>query len=160
MTVKEAFATIACLSMLLSACSREAPSDTAPPAGAAMAPPVTTLAKVDEAIGTGAPIAPGQTAIVHYTGWLYSTSAPENKGEKFDSSRDRGQPFEFVVGGGTVIKGWDEGVVGMQVGGRRRLTIPPELGYGPGGARNVIPPNAVLLFDVELLGIKTPNGVP
>lgn len=99
-------------------------------------------------------IAPGQTAVVHYTGWLYEEGAPENRGEKFDSSRDRGQPFAFPLGAGRVIRGWDEGVAGMLVGERRVLTIPPEMGYGARGAGGVIPPNATLIFDVELIDIR------
>jgi FKBP-type peptidyl-prolyl cis-trans isomerase len=89
----------------------------------------------------------GQTVVVHYTGWL-------TNGEKFDSSVDRGQPFEFVLGAGNVIKGWDEGVKGMHIGGERRLLIPPQLGYGAKGAGSSIPPNAKLLFDVQLLSVK------
>jgi FKBP-type peptidyl-prolyl cis-trans isomerase len=104
--------------------------------------------------GTGAAIAKGQTAVVHYTGWLYSEGAPEKKGKKFDSSRDRNEPFSFPLGAGMVIQGWDEGVVGMQIGGQRRLVIPPEKGYGASGAGGVIPPNATLVFDVELVGIE------
>lgn len=96
----------------------------------------------------------GQNAEVHYTGWLYDETAPENKGKKFDSSVDRGTPFVFPVGMGRVIKGWDEGVALMQVGEKRRLIIPAELGYGNRGAGAVIPPNAKLIFDVELLKIK------
>lgn len=91
---------------------------------------------------------------VHYTGWLYDPSAPNNKGKKFDSSLDRGQPFSFPLGGGRVIRGWDEGVAGMKIGGKRTLIIPPEMGYGANGAGGVIPPNATLIFDVELLGVK------
>jgi FKBP-type peptidyl-prolyl cis-trans isomerase len=104
--------------------------------------------------GAGPAIKKGQTAVVHYTGWLYSDSAPENKGTKFDSSRDRNQPFDFELGAGMVIRGWDEGVEGMQVGGQRRLVIPPEKGYGAQGAGGVIPPNATLVFDVELVEIE------
>jgi len=105
--------------------------------------------------GTGAKIQAGQTALVHYTGWLYDAAAPENKGNKFDSSVDRNEPFEFPVGAGMVIKGWDQGVAGMQVGGKRRLVIPPELGYGARGAGGgLIPPNATLVFDVELVEIR------
>jgi peptidylprolyl isomerase len=104
--------------------------------------------------GSGATPKKGQTVVVHYTGWLYSDSAPENKGDKFDSSRDRGQPFQFRVDVGQVIKGWDEGVGSMKVGGRRQLIIPPDLGYGARGAGGVIPPNATLLFDVELLKVN------
>jgi FKBP-type peptidyl-prolyl cis-trans isomerase len=112
------------------------------------------LQKTDLAPGNGAEIKSGQTALVHYTGWLYDAAAPENKGKKFDSSVDRNEPFEFPVGAGMVIKGWDDGVVGMKVGGKRRLVIPPELGYGSRGAGGVIPPGATLVFDVELVEIR------
>ena len=104
--------------------------------------------------GTGPAIKTGQTAVVHYTGWLYVEDAPDHKGKKFDSSLDRNDPFSFPVGGGQVIQGWDQGVAGMQVGGQRRLVITAELGYGSRGAGSVIPPNATLLFDVELLSIR------
>jgi len=112
------------------------------------------LTMTDIKTGTGPAIKAGQTAVVHYTGWLYSDSAPQKKGRKFDSSRDRNEPFSFPLGGGQVIQGWDEGVAGMQVGGQRQLVIPPEKGYGSAGAGGVIPPNATLVFDVELLGIQ------
>jgi peptidylprolyl isomerase len=105
----------------------------------------------DTKIGTGAMPQPGQTCVVHYTGWLYQDGV---KGNKFDSSVDRGQPFEFPVGRQRVIAGWDEGVATMKVGGKRTLIIPPSLGYGARGAGGVIPPNATLIFDVELLGVK------
>ena len=104
--------------------------------------------------GTGNPIKSGQTAVVHYTGWLHATEAADSKGKKFDSSRDRNEPFRFRVGSGEVIKGWDQGVAGMAVGGQRRLVIPPAHGYGQRGAGGVIPPGATLLFDIELLGIE------
>ena len=97
--------------------------------------------------GTGAVAMSGQKAKVHYTGWL-------TNGQKFDSSKDRNDPFEFTLGAGQVIKGWDEGVAGMKVGGKRKLTIPPDLGYGARGAGGVIPPNAELIFEVELLGVR------
>jgi len=115
---------------------------------------VNELKKIDVLVGTGADATPGSNVSVHYTGWLYDPSAPNNKGKKFDSSLDRGQPFGFPLGGGRVIRGWDEGVAGMKVGGKRTLIIPPEMGYGANGAGGVIPPNATLLFDVELLGVK------
>jgi peptidylprolyl isomerase len=105
----------------------------------------------DSKVGTGAQPKTGQTCVMHYTGWLYQNGA---KGAKFDSSFDRGEPFEFAIGRGQVIKGWDEGVATMQVGGKRTLIIPPQLGYGARGAGGVIPPNATLIFDVELLGVK------
>ncbi|MCL4141996.1 UNVERIFIED_CONTAM: hypothetical protein GTU68_020043 [Idotea baltica] len=91
---------------------------------------------------------------VHYTGWLYDPAAEDKKGEKFDSSVDRGQPFEFNLGNGQVIQGWDQGFAGMKIGGKRTLIIPPEMGYGARGAGGVIPPNATLIFDVELLDVK------
>jgi len=109
------------------------------------------LRYIDQAQGSGAAAKGGQTAVVHYTGWLFENG---QKGKKFDSSRDRGQPFEFPLGAGRVIRGWDEGVQGMKVGGSRTLIIPADLGYGARGAGGVIPPNATLMFDVELLGLK------
>lgn len=105
----------------------------------------------DTQVGTGASPKRGQTCVMHYTGWLYNNG---QKGKKFDSSVDRGEPFEFPIGAGRVIKGWDEGVASMKVGGKRTLIIPPDLGYGARGAGGVIPPNATLIFDVELLGVK------
>ncbi|HLW12198.1 MAG TPA: FKBP-type peptidyl-prolyl cis-trans isomerase [Casimicrobiaceae bacterium] len=104
--------------------------------------------------GTGAEAVAGKQVVVHYTGWLYDTSKPDSHGAKFDSSRDRNAPFSFVLGAGRVIKGWDEGVAGMKVGGQRTLVIPPEFGYGARGAGGVIPPNATLIFDVELLDVQ------
>ncbi|KUO57237.1 MAG: peptidylprolyl isomerase [Alphaproteobacteria bacterium BRH_c36] len=105
----------------------------------------------DSVEGTGATPRTGQTCVMHYTGWLYKDG---EKGAKFDSSVDRGQPFEFMIGVGQVIRGWDEGVASMKVGGKRTLIIPAELGYGKRGAGGVIPPNATLIFDVELLDVK------
>lgn len=107
----------------------------------------------DTKIGDGAEATAGQRISVHYTGWLFDDSTPDNKGKKFDSSLDRGQPFQFQLGVGQVIGGWDQGFAGMKVGGQRTLVIPPELGYGARGAGGVIPPNATLIFEVELLGV-------
>ena len=112
------------------------------------------LIKADEQVGSGNEAVSGRTVTVHYTGWLYDPQRPDHKGNKFDSSRDRNEPFTFRLGAGQVIRGWDEGVAGMKVGGRRTLTIPPDLGYGARGAGGVIPPNATLLFDVELLDVR------
>jgi len=109
------------------------------------------LKYTDTNVGTGAEATKGHKVSVHYTGWLYNNGA---KGAKFDSSLDRGQPFAFGLGAGQVIRGWDEGVAGMKVGGKRTLIIPPALGYGARGAGGVIPPNATLMFDVELLGVQ------
>ena len=109
------------------------------------------LKYTDTKTGDGAAPTPGNKVSVHYTGWLYNNGA---KGTKFDSSVDRGQPFQFTLGAHQVIAGWDEGVAGMKVGGKRTLIIPPELGYGARGAGGVIPPNATLIFDVELLDVK------
>ena len=107
----------------------------------------------DTVPGTGATATAGQRVRVHYTGWLYDPTAAQSRGKKFDSSKDRGQPFAFALGGGEVIRGWDEGVQGMQVGGTRVLTIPADMGYGARGAGGVIPPNATLVFEVELLAV-------
>jgi FKBP-type peptidyl-prolyl cis-trans isomerase FkpA len=112
------------------------------------------LKKIDVKQGSGKEAVSGKPVIVHYTGWLYDPSKPDGKGAKFDSSRDRQVPFGFFLGGGKVIKGWDEGVVGMTVGGQRTLIIPPSYGYGERGAGGVIPPNATLIFDVELIDVK------
>lgn len=112
-------------------------------------PPSLTI--TDTTAGTGATPTTGQICVMHYTGWLYENGA---KGAKFDSSVDRGQPFEFTIGVGQVIGGWDQGVSTMQVGGKRTLIIPPDLGYGAQGAGGVIPSNATLLFEVELLDVK------
>ena len=124
------------------------------PSDAQSAKPVTTssgLQIIDTQVGTGATPKAGQICVMHYTGWLYENGA---KGKKFDSSVDRGQPFEFPIGQRRVIAGWDEGVASMKVGGKRTLIIPAKLGYGERGAGGVIPPNATLMFDVELLGVK------
>ena len=115
---------------------------------------VKELKKVDLKQGTGAEAQTGHVVIVHYTGWLYDPDAPDGHGRKFDSSVDRGAPFGFFLGEGKVIKGWDQGVVGMKVGGKRTLIIPPDLAYGERGAGGVIPPNATLVFDVELLQVQ------
>jgi len=112
------------------------------------------LQKIEVKQGTGTEATSGKAVVVHYTGWLYDTTKPNSHGAKFDSSRDRNEPFGFVLGAGRVIKGWDDGVAGMKVGGQRTMVIPPQMGYGARGAGGVIPPNATLIFDVELLEVK------
>jgi len=115
--------------------------------------PSAPFSQTDLRAGTGAAAAAGNLVTVNYTGWLYDPSRPEQKGQQFDSSIGR-QPFSFRLGAGQVIRGWDQGVVGMQVGGQRRLVIPPELAYGSQGSGGVIPPNATLVFDIELLSVS------
>jgi len=115
---------------------------------------IKELIREDAKVGTGAEAVPGRQVTVHYTGWLYDEGRADHKGRKFDSSRDRNEPFPFRLGGGEVIPGWDRGVAGMRVGGQRTLTIPPDLAYGAQGAGGVIPPNATLVFDVELLDVR------
>ena len=154
--------------LLFAACSqKEKPAGEATAEPAASAPasetaaasadtgvPAMPLQTTDLTPGSGADIKKDQTALVHYTGWLYDAAAPENKGKQFDSSVG-GEPFEFQLGAGHVIAGWDQGVVGMKVGGKRRLVIPPDLGYGAKGAgQGLIPPGATLVFDVELVEIR------
>ena len=119
-----------------------------------MADGVKQLEKVDTVTGSGDEATAGRVVRVHYTGWLYDAGKPDKRGTKFDSSKDSGQPFDFTLGAREVIPGWDEGVAGMKVGGKRILTIPPDMGYGARGAGGVIPPNATLVFEVELLAVK------
>ena len=143
-----AFALVTALASVLAA---GAPTTaTAQAVGKAMTTP-SGLQITDTQVGTGATPKTGQICVMHYTGWLYQDGA---KGKKFDSSLDRGQPFEFPIGRQRVIAGWDEGVATMKVGGKRTLVIPPELGYGARGAGGAIPPNATLIFEVELLDVK------
>jgi peptidylprolyl isomerase len=138
------------LTAALALAATAAASPTLAQTGQTMTTP-SGLQITDTKAGTGATPKTGQTCVMHYTGWLYENGA---KGKKFDSSVDRGEPFEFPIGAGRVIKGWDEGVATMKVGGKRTLVIPPSLGYGARGAGGVIPPNATLIFEVELLGVK------
>src|ERR1700737_1707083 len=149
--VKKLFRTLCILSLaaVLSACASSAPASTTSSSGAKAAEVTMPdgLKFTDDQVGTGAEAQAGKTVSVHYTGWLLD-------GTKFDSSKDRNQPFLFPLGRGQVIKGWDEGVAGMKVGGKRTLVIPPDLGYGARGAGGVIPPNATLKFEVELLDVK------
>ena len=129
-----------------------------PPAAAPQPPPAPepTLLVTDVVKGVGDEALPGMVVIVHYTGWLYDPAARDHHGRQFDSSRDRRQPFSFPLGAGRVILGWEQGIPGMRVGGLRRLVIPPELAYGERGAgKGVIPPNATLLFEVELLAVES-----
>ena len=132
----------------LVACSAPAPQQTR---GS-----VDQLTVVDSKVGTGAEAVAGMKVTVHYTGWLYDETAGNKHGSQFDSSRDHGEPFSFVLGAGRVIDGWDQGVAGMRVGGKRTLLIPAALGYGARGAGDDIPPNASLVFDVELLDVQKP----
>jgi FKBP-type peptidyl-prolyl cis-trans isomerase FkpA len=132
----------------LVACSAPAPQQTR---GS-----VDQLTVVDSKVGTGAEAMAGMKVTVHYTGWLYDETAGNKHGSQFDSSRDHGEPFSFVLGAGNVIAGWDQGVAGMRVGGKRTLLIPAALGYGARGAGEDIPPNASLVFDVELLDVQKP----
>ncbi|MGS0996893.1 FKBP-type peptidyl-prolyl cis-trans isomerase [Rhodanobacter sp. FW102-FHT14D06] len=132
----------------LAACSAPAPQQTR---GS-----VDQLTVVDSKIGTGTEAVAGMKITVHYTGWLYDETAGNKHGSQFDSSRDHGEPFSFVLGAGNVIAGWDQGVAGMRVGGKRTLLIPAALGYGARGAGDDIPPNASLVFDVELLDVQKP----
>lgn len=142
---KSPLAAAAVVLALLAGCA-----DPGPPPGGRIA----ELRRIDERIGNGAVAAPGMDVTVHYTGWLFDEKAANRRGGKFDSSVDRNEPFTFLLGAGRVIRGWDEGVAGMRVGGKRVLMIPSELGYGRAGAGGVIPPNGSLVFEVELLDAK------
>jgi peptidylprolyl isomerase len=147
-----AVAAFALVTALAGICAAITPTSAAAQAAGATTTTSSGLKITDSKVGTGATPKPGQICVMHYTGWLYEGGA---KGKKFDSSLDRGQPFEFPIGQHRVISGWDEGVATMKVGGKRTLIIPPELGYGARGAGGgVIPPNATLIFDVELLDVK------
>ena len=141
------------LAITLSACNAETNSSSTQEK-VAMTSELTELQKIDTVIGSGREAEPGFNITVHYTGWLYDPQATDKKGKKFDSSVDRGQPFNFGLGQGQVIQGWDQGFAGMKIGGKRTLLIPSEMGYGARGAGGVIPPNANLIFDVELLDVK------
>lgn len=140
---------LACSLLLLAACGSPPPYTGGD---------VAELQRIDRAMGDGAAAATGDEVSVHYTGWLYDQDAPDKRGAQFDSSHDRGQPFVFELGAGRVIRGWDEGVVGMQRGGTRELHIPAWLGYGDNGAGRAIPPGASLVFEVELLDINGAAG--
>ena len=135
--------------------AQQPPSASPPPTSSKIGAQVTELKKIDVKQGDGPEAVAGKAVIVHYTGWLYDPAAPDSHGAKFDSSLDRKVPFGFILGAGKVIKGWDEGVAGMKVGGKRTLVIPPAMAYGERGAGGVIPPNSTLIFDVELLEVKS-----
>ena len=143
--------------LTLNACKAESPavsSTSSTQEKSAMTSSITSLQKNDTVVGTGREAEPGFNVTVHYTGWLYDEKAVDHKGKKFDSSLDRKEPFKFDLGVGQVIQGWDEGFAGMKIGGKRTLVIPSEMGYGVRGAGGAIPPNATLIFDVELLDVK------
>ena len=140
-----AAALLACGLLALAGCR-----DPGPPPGGRIA----ELQRIDVREGAGAVATAGSMVTVHYTGWLYDENAADRRGAKFDSSRDRAEPFSFLLGARRVVRGWDEGVAGMRVGGHRELMLPPEYGYGRKGAGNAIPPNASLVFEVELLDVK------
>ena len=145
------------ITTLIAACgetSSIAKDKTNTPTTTKTAPTTANFTKTDVKVGDGAEAKSGQSVSVHYTGWLYEPNSPETHGKKFDSSRDRGKAFVFPLGAGRVIKGWDQGVVGMKVGGQRTLIIPSDMAYGSRGAGGLIPPNATLIFDVELVGIN------
>jgi FKBP-type peptidyl-prolyl cis-trans isomerase FkpA len=144
----------ALLAITLSACKAQSNSTSKAQEQTKMTANITELQKIDTQVGTGREAEFGFNVSVHYTGWLYDAKAEGFKGAKFDSSLDRKQPFDFTLGAGQVIQGWDEGFAGMKVGGKRTLIIPAEMGYGARGAGGVIPPNATLVFDVELLDVK------
>ena len=152
-------ATTVLFTLLSGSAMAQAPAPAATAAASTMGAP-TTLKMIDRKVGNGALAESGSPVNVHYTGYLWSATAPDNKGTKFDSSIDRKLPFGFILGAGRVITGWDEGVVGMKVGGQRTLIIPPDKGYGERGAGGAIPPNSTLLFDVELVSVvgKTVNA--
>ncbi|MGH8075442.1 MAG: FKBP-type peptidyl-prolyl cis-trans isomerase [Lysobacter sp.] len=139
------FVAVLLCGLLLAACADPGP----PPGGS-----VAELQRIDLKVGTGAVASSGDEVSVHYTGWLYDEDAPNQRGQQFDSSIERGEPITFMLGAGRVIRGWDDGVAGMHVGGRRVLLIPAGLGYGRKGAGGVIPPNASLVFEVELVDVK------
>ena len=139
------FVAVLLCGLLLAACADPGP----PPGGS-----VAELQRIDLKVGTGAIASSGDEVSVHYTGWLYDEDAPNQRGQQFDSSIERGEPITFLLGAGRVIRGWDDGVAGMHVGGRRVLLIPSSLGYGRKGAGGVIPPNASLVFEVELVDVK------
>lgn len=148
------FLLTALLAVTLSACQAQSNSTSNAQEQTKMTANITELQKIDTQVGTGREAEFGFNVSVHYTGWLYDAKAESFKGAKFDSSLDRKQPFDFTLGAGQVIQGWDEGFAGMKVGGKRTLIIPAEMGYGARGAGGVIPPNATLVFDVELLDVK------
>ena len=152
--VLQSLAFAAALSTTATIALAQTPSQSPPSTSSKTDAMVTELKKIDVKQGTGAEAVNGKPVLVHYTGWLYDPSKPDQKGAKFDSSRDRQVPFGFIIGAGRVIKGWDEGVAGMKVGGQRTLIIPPAMAYGERGAGGVIPPNATLMFDVELVEVK------
>ncbi len=159
--IRHGLAAILTFAFSMAAGAEEPATAATPPTAPAAEVPQEVLLVTDLVKGIGDEALPGLIVVVHYTGWLYDPAAPELRGKKFDSSRDRNQPFSFPLGGGHVIKGWEQGVPGMRVGGLRRLVIPPSLGYGPRNIdKGLIPPNSTLLFEVELLGLESVTFTP
>jgi FKBP-type peptidyl-prolyl cis-trans isomerase FkpA len=152
---KSVVVALSCVATLaVGAIGYNAIADTPSKEKTAMKKTINELEIIDTVVGSGKEAIPGTNIKVHYTGWLYDPSKPDGHGNKFDSSVDRGEPFMFFLGGGQVIRGWDEGFAGMKVGGKRTLIIPSHMGYGERGAGGVIPPHATLLFDVELIEVQ------
>jgi FKBP-type peptidyl-prolyl cis-trans isomerase FkpA len=145
--VLRAFTLFPCLLTLVALACSSAP----PPPGKSE---ITQLVSVDPKVGEGTEATWGRGVLVHYSGWIYDQKRSQNRGREFDSSRDRNEPLAFTIGSGEVIKGWEEGVNGMKVGGRRVITVPPQLAYGGEGLGELIPPNATLIFDIELIEVK------
>jgi len=160
--LSQGLAALTMIALASAACAGEDPAPSQAPTPSPTPPlPMESVLVTDIVPGIGDEALPGHTVVVHYTGWLFDPAAPNQRGTKFDSSRDRNQPFSFPLGGGHVIKGWEQGVPGMKVGGQRQIVIPPALAYGPRNIGNgLIPPHSTLLFEIELLAVETVTLTP